>query len=284
VVECADFERGNMQAFLKWLNENFVPAWKAVSILLTGAFGILGLVKDFKEKKLDPMSETKVERITKWGWISMVGIIVSTGLGVSAQLKESHDTSVQTLSTVNEIKKILSPLDIASVMVRAKMSCETDLLQAFCRDHEDASGRAKLELWPQFFDRIQVTVFICDSIESLTGDIVRSHFDFDVFGSTKYEKSEEPTNTLAPGSDGQNVFLTINGKPIRRSNDGKLRSIDDLNGKTIAVMESGYLGLDINDVQIVTSNAQRIRPNKLNKAQKHWFRGYYGIIEFEQNQ
>ncbi len=63
---------------------DFVTAWKASSIVLTGAFGILGLVKDFKDKKTN--------KVTIWGYISLCGILVSTAFGVIAQLKESSDT------------------------------------------------------------------------------------------------------------------------------------------------------------------------------------------------
>jgi hypothetical protein len=62
---------------------DFVAAWKATSIVLTGAFGILGLLKDFKDKNTG--------RVTVWGRISLAGILLSTSLGVVAQLKESTD-------------------------------------------------------------------------------------------------------------------------------------------------------------------------------------------------
>jgi hypothetical protein len=51
------------------------------SIALTGAFGILGLLKDFKNKR--------THKVTVWGWISLTGIVVSTVFGIAAQMKES---------------------------------------------------------------------------------------------------------------------------------------------------------------------------------------------------
>jgi hypothetical protein len=59
---------------------DFVSAWKASAIVLTGGFGILGLFKDKDSHK-----------VTVPGYISLVGIIVSTLFGVAAQLKESSD-------------------------------------------------------------------------------------------------------------------------------------------------------------------------------------------------
>ncbi len=47
---------------------DFVSAWKASSIVLTGAFGILGLLTEFKEKQTG--------KITRWGYISLGGIVI----------------------------------------------------------------------------------------------------------------------------------------------------------------------------------------------------------------
>jgi hypothetical protein len=77
-----------MHAFGGWLNNDFLSWYKPLSIFFTGAFGILGLVKTFKEKKRDPETYTTVEKITKWGWVSMTVIILSTGVGIAAQRAE----------------------------------------------------------------------------------------------------------------------------------------------------------------------------------------------------
>jgi hypothetical protein len=124
-----------MHRVTSWLSENFVPAWKAVSILLTGGFGVLGLVKNFKEKQLDPETDTKVEKITRWGWVSLIGILMSTSLGILAQLKESHDDSAKALDiatksdqTLQQIQKLLSPtIDMANPVITTwfTVSCVT---------------------------------------------------------------------------------------------------------------------------------------------------------------
>jgi hypothetical protein len=115
---------------LEWLGNNFVPVFKAISIFFAGAFGILGLIKNFKEKRLDTETDTTVERITKWGWISLIGIIVSTGCGIVVQLKENRDDASKALElskkseeTLREIKKILSPLEITNVRVDLDADC-----------------------------------------------------------------------------------------------------------------------------------------------------------------
>jgi hypothetical protein len=62
---------------------DFVSAWKIISIGSTGAFGILGLVTEFK----DPITK----RLTRWGMVSLSGTVFSTLLGTAAQFKEASD-------------------------------------------------------------------------------------------------------------------------------------------------------------------------------------------------
>jgi hypothetical protein len=69
-----------MAYFLAGLKQiDFVTAWKAISIALTGAFGILGLATDFKNKH--------TKKITRWGWVSLIGIVVSSSLWRRSAIK-----------------------------------------------------------------------------------------------------------------------------------------------------------------------------------------------------
>lgn len=107
----------HLSLFLQGLKElSFVDIWKAVSIAVTGAFGILGLATEFRNKH--------TKRITRWGWASLTGIVVSSLLGVSAQLIESSHEAKQTLAnataalalaqkadtTLDGIQRLLSPI------------------------------------------------------------------------------------------------------------------------------------------------------------------------------
>lgn len=108
---------------------DFVAYWKAISIAFTGAFGILGLLTEFRNKH--------TKQITIWGWISLFGILVSTICGVAAQVKESHDdakisaeNSTRALSilqntsdTVTSINKMMSSLVGATVDVTYSLNC-----------------------------------------------------------------------------------------------------------------------------------------------------------------
>jgi predicted outer membrane lipoprotein len=117
---------------------DFVTAWKASSVVLAGAFGILGLVKEFKDKQSG--------HITKWGRISLAGILLSSGFGVIAQLKESSDkeasrkaTADQTLTlaqktdqAVRDIQRVLSPFDEPRISCAFEISCNDPKYKAYC--------------------------------------------------------------------------------------------------------------------------------------------------------
>jgi len=108
---------------------DFVTAWKTISIALTGAFGVLGLLKDFKNKK--------THRVTIWGWVSLGGIIVSSVCGIAAQFKESSDNSARALElaektdyTLHEIERALYPLEDPKININFTVPCNNDLLAA----------------------------------------------------------------------------------------------------------------------------------------------------------
>jgi hypothetical protein len=124
---------------------DFITTWKASSIVLTGAFGVLGLLKDFKDKV--------THKVTLWGYISLAGIVLSTALGVAAQLKESSDEQVarkitaeqtraaaeQTLeivknssATLRQVKRTLSSLSGASMELDFHVPCIEREFKKFC--------------------------------------------------------------------------------------------------------------------------------------------------------
>lgn len=108
---------------------NFVSTWKAVAIVITGGFGVLGLLKDFRDKH--------TKRITRWGRISLIGIVISSCLGVAAQLRESSEqdkirqqTAQQTLAlaqkadtSLSQIRRLLAPLVNARFFMEFDFDC-----------------------------------------------------------------------------------------------------------------------------------------------------------------
>ena len=129
---------------------DFVAAWKAISIAFTGAFGVLALFTENKNKETG--------RLTTWGRISLAGIILSTSCGVVAQLKETSDenhrreaTAIQTLAlvthtgeTVTDIKRLMSPLDELTFSMAFRASCDDIYYSAFCSNVRKMAPR-----WPK---------------------------------------------------------------------------------------------------------------------------------------
>jgi hypothetical protein len=129
---------------------DFVTAWKASSIVLTGAFGIIGLLTEFRDKR--------TRKIAPWGYLSLSGILVSTVLGATAQLKESTDDAKKALAvakqsdeTLMSIRRALFPLDDPEISADFLVDCRVDEhTMKFCRDRYQAN-RPGSETIPQEF-------------------------------------------------------------------------------------------------------------------------------------
>jgi hypothetical protein len=93
---------------------DFPSVWKASSIFLTGAFGVLGLLTEFKHK------ETR--RITKWGYISLVGICVTTTFGVAAQIIQTSTNSTKALKLAQKADAALEKEEIAIQQIQRLQS------------------------------------------------------------------------------------------------------------------------------------------------------------------
>ena len=65
---------------------DFWDLWKAVSIGLTGLFGVMGLLTTYKDKETG--------RMTVWGKINLAGIVLSATMGVLAQLVDIQRKTV----------------------------------------------------------------------------------------------------------------------------------------------------------------------------------------------
>jgi hypothetical protein len=119
---------------------NFPAIWKAVSIVVTGSFGVLGLLKEFKDK------ETK--KITRWGYVSLTGILLSTILGTTAQLIESQsdarktvENSSQTLTLLTDVKRLLTPFDEPEISIIFPIPCDEDRFATFCKNGAQISQK-----------------------------------------------------------------------------------------------------------------------------------------------
>jgi hypothetical protein len=212
---------------------DFVTIWKASSILLTGAFGILGLLTEFKEK------ETK--RITKWGRVSLLGIVVTTTLGFVAQLKQSVDDAHKALllskksdETLTSIERALSPLDGSSLTIDFETDCSKTLaglckqVEVYTRTRQTASKLADV-LKRHGGLHYSAAVFAKrEDVEAertpagMSPNLVFNGFDSDV--SVDYSQFGNSLQTLMQDHNPQ--FLV---------NDGTIRSIRDLPGKYLVI-------------------------------------------------
>jgi hypothetical protein len=155
-----------------FFNLDFVSWWKAAAILLTAFFGILGLVTEFK----DPSTK----RITKWGKLALIGILVSAGFGVYSQLLEAAGQNEKRVEdarqalqllrgnqqTLDAIERSLSLLDEPTVWAVFSVSCErdvpplkvasaeeqraqTDKNRRFCKAIEFFNKKDPADPWPE---------------------------------------------------------------------------------------------------------------------------------------
>lgn len=116
-----------MRDLLNWLNENFLPIWNPLSIALTGAFGILGLLTEFKDKR-------KPHKIKPWGWVALLGIVLSTLGGVVAQTKEYREEKLKAAAAQRQEERVLAPLGDPIVGIEFSVACSSDVsFKKLCR-------------------------------------------------------------------------------------------------------------------------------------------------------
>jgi hypothetical protein len=118
---------------------------KILAIVLTGIFGGIGLLTDFRDKR--------TKKITPWGRASLIGIILSTAVGVVTHWLDSVDTEKQTRTTLLQLQRGLSSLDGMELHLRFAVPCESSDFHAFC-DGVRHVGQdvANLNNFQQFWD------------------------------------------------------------------------------------------------------------------------------------
>jgi hypothetical protein len=258
---------------MEFMSIDFVTAWKTISIALTGVFGIVGLLTRFRNNQS--------HRITKWGWFSLLGIIVSAGCGVAAQMKESADDSAKALalarstdSTLKDLEKLVTSLDDPEASMSFWLPCSDHEYVDFCRfvhSHDDPS-LYWFEL-PQkteaivsfslriFHDASDAHAFVAN-IDSPSGEDQLGDFFVELSASNERKDGELG---ISPDPDGQNVFLETGFVPIDRKfvvSNGRLTSLSDVAGSTVVVdANSDYLKqekLTLAHFTILVKNGQQL--------------------------
>jgi hypothetical protein len=261
---------------------DFVSIWKASSIVLTGGFGILGLLKDFKEKDTN--------KVTKWGRISLAGIVFSTVFGVAAQIKESFDSAQQTLAvvtksdkTIRDIQRLLSPLDdepnfvlwftVDCASAKYKPHCEgIQKIKKAKRDKgEPFSTEDGLTGWSQgipagkdyvFLPKIEFLATQKDADEFCKFERAESDLSFQLFLVENQSKKDPRNTSLMVDGFNDEIRIGISGKPASSftKSNGKLKSILDLPGAIVLVRElnDDLSRLTLTHIEVKFRNGQSI--------------------------
>ena len=276
---------------------DFPTAWKASSIVLTGAFGMLGLLTEFKDKH--------TKKITKWGYISLAGIVVSTILGTTAQLKKSFEserarerTAAETLALARksdamlyQINRSITPLKIDHIDMDLSIDCsKQDQFALFCdaASHilqDPSSDERAWENWPGLDHHIFTSYILRFSREG-TPYRTGSHGDLevDVF-PVNYGPNR---NIRVNGWDGRFVFLSLTG--FKPTPDGMLigsmRSTVDLPGSTLEIdFANELIRVKPEQVIMVLEDGERLyiplypETVKSSTTKDFYFTEYHGSVD-----
>jgi len=123
---------------------------RLLAAAFSGAFGVLGLLTNYRDEK--------TKRITRWGRIALVGIVVSTAVALLTQglehwreqnksisaAIEARDASRRAEATLNNINRLLQPLKDIKVGFTFKIADDDPRLVRylkFLRDKFDEAAR-----------------------------------------------------------------------------------------------------------------------------------------------
>jgi hypothetical protein len=216
---------------------DWVSLWKAASIVLTGAFGVLGLLKDYKDRATG--------RITVAGRISLAGILLSSTFGLLVQLKERSDqeraraeTARQTLvlaqntaKTVKDLQRMLSPLEEPKLNLVFKLACDGSFKEV-CEHRRQAPASSDYwNWWPQDWRSLDgdANVFADpqDAARFVRGQL--DHGDL----SMHVQSSVGPAHLLVTDETGKTATFYWSAENGGFSNNGRLASMLDLPRSTI---------------------------------------------------
>jgi hypothetical protein len=258
---------------------DFVTTGKAISIVLAAAFGIVGLLTDFRHKRS--------RKVTGWGWVSLAGIVVSSTFGVAIQFKESSDqelarnkTAQETLNlaqttqrTLNHVKRLLSPIvdpqfDLSLVPEcddpNTKMACEkfrTDIASstgdAVWRDWPTSDGKGFLALNIDFF--VSATDAQKYVNEEKSGDsYARPDRGYLLFASPTGKRN----NVGLFSTPFDFAWVTVHAEKIKMEGDasGNITSLSDLPGCTVIMSDvrNQFAWLKPVGLTITTKDHQRV--------------------------
>jgi hypothetical protein len=261
--------------------------------VVTGGFGVLGLLKDFKNKITN--------KVTGWGYVSLGGILISSGLGVAAQLKESSDqenarraATAQTLAlakntdqTVHDLQRVLSSIDDPHLYFDFDLNCSQGELKEFCAGLNsytpalvDPYSGASVEAWQQkrwsFLSSkkakgfwMQMVFYVDPKDAQLFLDGAHAPPDLSFYLNLAYDQHTK--TLLIVGVSPEHVHLSVRnlspGEAEFQSTE-KIRSMADLRGAT-AIMNIVSRTFDF-DHMTPTHFAMRLRSGQMIAFEGPW--------------
>ena len=121
----------------EWTLPGFWDTWKAIAVGLTGLFGIMGLLTTYKDKDTG--------RMTVWGFINLVGIILSATMGVASQLVDADNRAKASAAAAKEAAALANAA--ATAATRAGVAAANANLAANrSKDAATSSALAVLKL------------------------------------------------------------------------------------------------------------------------------------------
>jgi hypothetical protein len=112
---------------MHYLSKGFdlLTYWKSISLGLAGLFGSIGLLTDVRDKH--------TKRITRWGWVSLIGIFITTVGGIAAEIfdqtndaRTAADNSTRALSILQNTSNtlgIITSMNAPTVTITFPVTC-----------------------------------------------------------------------------------------------------------------------------------------------------------------
>jgi hypothetical protein len=145
------------------MSEIALAVLQVLGVVLTGIFGLLGLLTKYRND---------VGRITKWGRIALVGIVVSTLVAVSSQAleavrkaRESRAAAERTERIISEVARAVHPLTSIEATAWALMPWDHPQLASYRKRIEPQLRRIATEWRGNIFEQ----PLICRTLSCLVG-------------------------------------------------------------------------------------------------------------------
>jgi hypothetical protein len=183
----------------------------------------------------------------------LAGIVISTGFGVAAQLKESSDDAGKALAlaqrndkTLHEIQRGLYPLDVTEIELDFELPCKEAVFTPFCREIIAKSKHTReVELFASDWKEsplpfpfpwlYEFNIFASQNGKEYAPQNLYDWGDFALLVDGTNKKGDKSLSAFAFGQNQDRVFLKIANTPLVRQNNGKFKSLLDLDGATIVI-------------------------------------------------